>query len=210
MTHVVVLRGKVRGTPGRRARGRRPIGQVEELIAAVVGRPATAVRVLLLLLMVLLVVVVVVVVLVLVVLVLVPSLLAAVARPRYDAVGRVGVLPEHTALERLAGLDRLADGRGLRVVRGRAVPVGVHHRGRRSQRRFGVRVVVAPVLVRRLVDVLRRPVTAHRVHAVGHALPRHSAATATAHRSADLLTGPRFRSVGWRAGPLGTVAVGNQ
>lgn len=185
-SHVIVLRRKVRRTPGRRTHVRRPVAQ--ERIATVVrirrgpvvrGRRRP------------------VVVVVLVVPLRQPRF--TVAWPRYDTVWRVGVLPEHSALERLTGLDRLSgaggggDVGGFRVV-GRAVPVGVHRPRRRPDRRHHrvFWIVVTAVLIRRLVDVFGRPVTAYRVHAVRHALPRRRAAVTDG--SADFLTRPRRRS----------------
>lgn len=179
---MIVLRREIRRrAPGRRTDAGGPVGQ-ERFAAATVVRRGTGTVVLLLLLL-------VVVVIVLIPLSRLSRHRLPVARPRYDAVGRVGVLSEHAALERFAGLDRLPVPGGGRVVGGgdgggRPVLVGVHfERGRR------VRVVVAPVLVRRLVDVLRRPVTAYRVHAVRNALPRRRRADG----AADLVTRPRRR-----------------
>lgn len=105
-THVIVLWRKVRMSSGR-SRGRRPVGQ--EVLGAVVHgrgsavqwrRPAVVQR---------WAIVRDAVVVRSVVGLLVSPLgwsrfIASVSRPRYDAVGRVGVLSEHTALERLAGL----------------------------------------------------------------------------------------------------------
>lgn len=116
--------------------------------------------------------------------------------PRYDPVGRVGVLSEHTAFERLTGLDRLqlSDSGVLRVVgrSRRVVPVAIDgHRRRWRLDRRGFRVVVVdvvvPVLVRHLVDVFRWSVTAYRVHVIRDALPRYGT---PADGPADFLTRP--------------------
>lgn len=191
-THVIVLGRKVRrAASGRRANARRSVARGKRF-AVVVRRPvddvcrAAVVR--------------------RVVVRLFPLQMPrfpVIARPRDDTVRCIRVLSEHSALERLTGLDRLLRVSccgGVLHVFGtgrRAVPIAVDRRlqglWRRRRRRLDRRrfrwVVVAPVLVRRLVDVLRRTVTANRVNAVGHALPRHRAAD----RPADFLTRPRRR-----------------
>lgn len=204
---MVVLRRKVRGAraSGRRTDARRPAAQ-EQLFRTVAVRvccrAAAAIRVS-------------------AVIMLVPLRWPrfTVARPRYDSIGRIGVLAEYAALERFARFNRLELVRSrFGVVRAPdgngGVPVGIHGRTtlahtRRSRFRGTVVVIVVVIVVliimvvsvlrvrcrrrRRLVDVFGRPVTTYRVHAVRNTLPRHHAA-ASADGAPDFLTRPRRRS----------------
>lgn len=86
----------------------------------------------------------------------------AVARPRNDAVRRVGVLPEHAALERLAVLDGHGGFAAAAVVRrrvrrvpGASVSVGVQRSGW-TRVRFGQSRRRVRRLVMVLLDVRRR------------------------------------------------------